>query len=405
MPRTASLALRVLVLVATACSRSPKTSTTTTTGREGAALEVKPTCLLVEEGFGPEGHVPVKVEVVTDGLEVPWSIAFLPGSSDFLVTERPGRIRIVRDGRLAPEPVATVETTQGDESGLLGIVLHPRFRENRTFFAYYTVPGGDTRTNRISRWVLDETSPVPHAREERILLDGIPATYKHDGGRLRFGPDGMLYASTGDAARPELSPDVSTPAGKLLRLTDEGAIPRDNPIADSPVFLLGIRNLQAFDWLDDERIILADHGPSGELGREGHDEVSVAKGGDDLGWPGTWGCEAKEGVVTPLLAWDKAVPPGGGLFYRGDAIPEWKESFLIGTLRSQHLHRIVLADDGRRVAQHEVYLQDAFGRLRDVVAAPDGAVYVTTSNCEPDLACPEEKDRVLRITSDAPRRR
>jgi glucose/arabinose dehydrogenase len=251
--------------------------------------------------------------------------------------------------------------------------------------------------------MLDDAKPVPHGHEDRVLVDNIPATRKHDGGRLRFGADEMLYVGTGDAANPNLSQDSKSFAGKLLRLTDDGAIPADNPVPGSPAFLLGVRNLQAFDWLDDGRLVLADHGPSGELGRYGHDELNVAKAGDNLGWPNTWRCDTAEGVDTPLLVFENATPPGGGLFYRGDEIPQWRNSFLVGTLASKHLHRFVLAEDGRSVAQHEVYFEgerrpEGFGRLRDVIAGPDGAIYVTTSNCDGRGICPREKDVVLRIT-------
>jgi glucose/arabinose dehydrogenase len=211
----------------------------------------------------------------------------------------------------------------------------------------------------------------------------------------------MLYVGTGDARDPDRSQDPQDPAGKLLRLTPDGAIPEDNPVAGSPAVLTGIRNTQGWDWpdaADAGTIWLTDHGPSGELGRRGHDEVSVARPGDNLGWPTIYGCEAAAGLVTPGLTWEEAAPPGGAAVYTGSAIPEWQGSLLIGTLGAEHLHRVVIEDG--RVVRHEGYFAggDGFGRLRDVVMGPDGELYVTTSNCDGRGDCPPEGDRILRIT-------
>ncbi|HET8541778.1 MAG TPA: PQQ-dependent sugar dehydrogenase [Anaeromyxobacter sp.] len=151
---------------------------------------------------------------------------------------------------------------------------------------------------------------------------------------------------------------------------------------------------------DDGSLVVADHGPSGELGRRGHDEVTVARAGANLGWPDIYGCEARAGMASPVLAFREATPPGGGAVYRGDAIPAWKGSFLVGTLRSRHLHRVALAADGS-LASHEVYLEGdppaGLGRVREVVQGPDGALWVTTSNCDGRGTCPSEKDAIVRI--------
>lgn len=392
--RTPLLAIAIALV---ACSRPSGTATTTSAKNEAVPrTDVEDACHLIEEGFGPDGTTAIRVEKVVEGLVVPWSIAFLP-NRDMLVSERPGRIRHVKDGVLEPRPIANVPVLSQKESGLLGLALHPKFADNGQLFVYYTAKKGDGKVNRIARYTLDPSTLA--VRETKVIFDGIAAETRHDGGRLRFGADGMLYVGTGDAGEPKRSQDVKNPAGKLLRLTPDGSIPDDNPIPKSPAFLLGIRNVQAFDWLDDGRIILADHGPSGDLRRSGHDEVSIAPRGANLGWPGTWGCERKEGVVTPILVFREATPPGGGVLYRGDAIPAWKGSFLVATLASKHLQRIEVDPVKRRVVKNEVYLRDQFGRLRDVVTGPDGAVYVTTSNCDGRGDCPERKDAILRITA------
>lgn len=165
-------------------------------------------CLLVEEGYGPEGRVRVRAEVVASGLEVPWGIAFLP-NGDILVTERPGRLRLVRDGELVEKPVAEIEAQVSGEGGLLGIALHPQFSENRRFYLYYTASKGGEGVNRIVQWTLAED--YSSASPAQIILDDIPAARYHNGGRIRFGPDGMLYVGTGDAGRSSRSQETDWP--------------------------------------------------------------------------------------------------------------------------------------------------------------------------------------------------
>lgn len=353
------------------------------------------TCTLSSDGFGPKGTVSVKAEEVASGLEVPWGLAFLP-NGDLLITERPGRVRLLRGGQLQATPVVTVAVSQVAESGLLGIALHPDFATNRFFYLYATVDKAGTPVNRVERFKLAADGLT--AATDKIIFDGAAAAQFHDGGRIRFGPDGMLYVGIGDAREPDRAQDPRSPNGKLLRLTPEGDIPADNPTPGSAVFLLGVRNTQGFDWLDATTLIVSDHGPSGDTGRSGHDEVNVAKAGDNLGWPTIYSCESRSGMVTPRLTFDKAAPPGGLSVYRGTAIPEWTGSILMGTLASEHLHRIVLdSSSPPRVTSHEVYFDHELGRLRDVIVGPDGNIYVTTSNCDNRGNCPATKDRVLRI--------
>jgi glucose/arabinose dehydrogenase len=347
-----------------------------------------PNCQLIEGEAGPVGGVRIDVETVVTGLEVPWGIAFLPDGA-MLVTERPGRIRLVR-GSTIERTVADVPIASDGEGGLLGITLAPDFDSSRAFFVYFTAEGG---VNRVERWILSADSQT--ASRDRTILDGIPASVFHDGGRLRIGPDGMLYIGTGDARDPDLAQDRASLAGKILRIAPDGSVPADNPEAGSSMFILGIRNTQGFDWIDERTLVVSDHGPSGELGREGHDELTLARPGDNLGWPTIYGCESGEGQISPLISWVDAVPPGGAAIYRGTAISEWQGNVLIGSLGATHLHRVVL--EAGRVASHEVYLTNA-GRLREVIMGPDGELYVTTSNCDGRGDCPADKDRILRVT-------
>lgn len=373
------LAAAVLALLA-ACRFLPEPS-----GGTGDA----PGCVSVkDDDWGPVGTVPVAAQTVVSGLEVPWGIAFLPGG-DMLVTERPGRVRLIHAGKLVPAPVATVQVSRATEGGLLGIAVHPA--DPSLVYLYTTQDQG----NRIERWKL--AADHRSMKLDRAIFTGIATAAFHDGGRLRFGPDGMLYAGTGDARKPDSAQDAASPNGKLLRLTPEGRPAPGNPVASSPALLSGIRNTQGFDWLDKDTLVVADHGPSGEMLRYAHDEINLARAGDNLGWPVIYGCDAKQGLVTPLMTWEKnAMPPGGLAVYRGDAIAAWKGSVLVGTLASEHLHRFVL--DKGRVQRHETYFLRQLGRLREVVMGPDGELYLTTSNCDGRGECPAGKDRILRVT-------
>ncbi|MBD2534327.1 PQQ-dependent sugar dehydrogenase [Nostoc flagelliforme FACHB-838] len=407
MKLTKSLAKKLLfgmVLLGFSACNLPTTESTNTNQQETQTAQQvtqqnatnNQACNLVKDGFGSQGQVNLRVEEVVTGLEVPWGIAFLP-NQDMLVTERPGRVRIVRDGKLVQKPVATIDVTDSGEDGLLGIATHPNFADNRFFYVYYTADRNGSQVNRVERWQLSNNGLS--ASRDRVILDNIPVAQYHNGGRIRFGPDGMLYIGTGDAGEPQSSQDINSLAGKILRVTPNGEIPPDNPFEKSPVYITGIRNTQGFDWADKSTLWVTDHGPSGDLGRRGHDEVSVAKAGDNLGWPTIYRCESQEGLVTPSIVWREALPPGGAIIYTGNSIPEWKGSLIIAALRSQHLQRVVFNPKSpQQVERHEVYLQSKYGRLREAIMGPDGELYVTTSNCDGRGDCPSQQDKILRIT-------
>ena len=373
-------------------------------------------CQLVRDEPGQPGEVELHVEVITDGLEIPWGLAILP-TGDLLVTERPGRVRLIQDGEIIPEPVLEFGVSMppplygldllGSEGGLLGVLLHPDFAANRLFYLFYNIDNEDgVQIGRIERYAL--SGDGRSAAFDRVILDDLPAGLHHQGGRMRLGPDGMLYVGVG-AYEPHDAQDPGTLAGKLLRMDLEGGIPADNPDPDSYIFASGIRNTQGYDWYDNRHIVMVEHGPSGiELGRQdlrGYDEVNVVTAGDNLGWPRIWGCDAEEGLVRPVLTWENPVPPTGGTFYRGDLIPEWTGSFLFTTVglsdrpgHGRHLHRVVFDEnDPYTVLSHEVHLQDAYGRLRTIVSDSDGWLYVMTSNCDNRGECPSQGDLILRI--------
>ena len=377
-------------------------------------------CRLIQGEPGAQGEVELHVEVIADGLEIPWGLAILP-SGDLLVTERPGRLRLVQDGEVVPEPVLEFgvsilpplfgQPIAGSEGGLLGLLLHPEFDANRQFYIFYNIDNEDgVSVGRIERYALSDDGRS--ATLDRLIMDGLPAGLHHQGGRMRLGPDGMLYVGVGAYDPPEAqNPDVL--AGKLLRMDLDGGIPSDNPDPDSYIFASGIRNTQGYDWFDDRHIVMVDHGPSGfELNMPdlaGFDELNVVTAGDNLGWPRVWGCETQEGLVSPVLVWENSVPPTGGIFYRGDLIPEFTGNFLFTTvglverftgrrMDGRHLHRVVLdPDDPYTVLDREIYLQNDYGRLRTLVEGPDGYLYMMTSNCDNRGECPPEGDVILRI--------
>ncbi len=358
-----------------------------------AAPRRAPACETVDDGYGPAGKTALKVEVVADGLRVPWGLAFLPDKS-MLVTERGGQISRIANRKRSV--IARVAVSGSSEGGLLGIALHPDVARTHYFYIYYTADAPGGARNRVERWRLSDN--LAKATKDKEIVVDIPAARYHDGGRLAFGPDGMLYVATGDATEPESAQDHDTLAGKILRVTDDGKVPADNPTRQSPVFISGVRNVEAFDWDAKGALAIADHGPSGELARTGHDRVFLIRepAGTNLGWPAVYDCQARDGFTAPKLTWETAVPPGGATFYRDGSITAWRGELVIATLASHHLHRVRFGRDGR-VVSHHTELTD-HGRLRTAVIGPDGELYVTTSNCDGRGECPRRGDAILKIT-------
>jgi glucose/arabinose dehydrogenase len=265
---------------------------------------------------------------------------------------------------------------------------------------YATVDANNGIKNQVQAWTLDAGAGT--AAFDTVIFNGIPARQYHNGGRLRLGPDERLYVGTGDAGDPNRSQDTADPAGKILRIELDGSIPEDNPFSGSATWVYGLRNTQGFDWREDGRLLITDHGPSGlpaENGRRDHDEVSLAGPGDNLGWPVIYACEETEGMITPSITFGDAMPPGGAALYTGTEISEWTGDLLIGVLgfgeATRHLHRLRLAPNGD-VELSEVYLSREYGRLREVIMGPDGGLYVTTSNCDGRGDC-GDGDLILRL--------
>jgi quinoprotein glucose dehydrogenase len=366
----------------------------------------------VSERFVPEppGY---RLEPWVANLEAPWSLVFLPDGRA-LVSERPGRIRLIRAGKLADEPYASFAVVSGaaadliasflsvfadGEGGLMGLAVHADFPRAPYIYAMHTYSGPAGVKNRIIR-LRDEGE---RGRFDRVILDGLPGWTFHNGGRIAFGPDGMLYVATGETFEAELAQDLSSPAGKILRLTPDGGVPADNPFANSPVYSYGHRNPQGLGWEPASgALFVSEHGPTGDFGLSAHDEINVISAGGNYGWPRAVGAPGLEGLVDPIFAWTtRAVPPAGLAFHRGD--------LFVAALGGGALVRIKVAkgDGGYSVAGVEHWFargpDDAvLGRLRDVVEGPDGALYILTSNRDGRGTPRADDDHIYRLVPIGP---
>ena len=321
-------------------------------------------------GGGPEATT------LVDGLAVPWGIDFLPGG-DAVVTERDSRrvLRVTADGEVTELGVVEAAAPQG-EAGLLGVAVSPDFDSDRRVYLYVT-----TETdNRILRAELDGDD----LGEPEVVLDGIPQGFIHDGGRLAFGPDGFLYASTGETGTPDLAQDLGSLGGKILRITPDGAPAPGNPDPDSPVWSSGHRNVQGLAWDDAGRLWAS------EFGDSTWDELNLIEKGEDYGWPQVEGAGGGDDFVDPQLVWPTSEASPSGLAYADGYL--W-----MAALRGERLWRMEVTEDG--VAdRYRAFFTGEHGRLRTVVAAPDGTLWLTTSNQDGRGDPAPGDDRILRVT-------
>lgn len=305
-------------------------------------------------------------QVVASGLTTPWSVAFVGETA--LVSQRDtGEIlEVVAGGtRVAGE---VPDLAARGEGGLLGITHAEGF-----VYAYVTIPGG----NRVVRFPL-EGAPGSYALgAAQTVLDGIPSANIHNGGRIAFGPDGMLYVTAGDAAEPDAAQDPDALGGKILRVTPAGGIPADNPFPGSPVWSLGHRNPQGIGW-DAAGTMYAS-----EFGQDTWDELNIIEPGANYGWPEVEGIDGREGFVDPVQQWAPADASPSGL-----AVVEG--SVLIANLRGQRLRAVPTVDPSRA----QEFFVGGYGRLRDAVVAPDGALWLVTSNTDRGGG---DDDAILRV--------
>lgn len=332
------------------------------------------------------------VTVIADGLTVPWAIDFAVDGRIFF-TERGGAVRVIQNDTLLSEPALQLDTGFA-EGGLLGLALDPDFETNHYLYLYYTYTDFIFTYNKVVRFVETDDKLV----SELTLIEQIPGGPFHDGGRIKFGDDGKLYITTGDAGNPGLAQDLDSLGGKILRINSDGSIPADNPFDHSPVYSYGHRNPQGLDWHPDGgRLVATEHGPSGERGFA-HDEINVIRSGQNFGWPDIIGDESKQGMQNPILhSGDMTWAPSGASFYDSDAIPQWTDKFLVATLAGSHMMAIDLDLQREEVKRSDVYFLNEYGRLRDISVDSHGNVYILTSN-QDGRGSSANGDVILRIS-------
>jgi aldose sugar dehydrogenase len=329
------------------------------------------------------------VDTVVSRVEVPWSLAFAPDGRLFF-TERPGRVRIVQNGSLLPQPALELaDVVASGESGVLGIALHPNFAQNHYAYIAYTAQSSNGgAVNRLVRY----RESANTLADAVVLLDNLNAASIHDGSRVKFGPDGLLYMTMGDAAAADDAQSLSVYNGKILRLNDDGTTPPSNPFG-TPVFSSGHRNPQGIDWHPATRDLWET-----EHGNIGNDEVNVVDAGRNYGWPVIEGDAKRPDMVAPVVFFTPSVAPSGAAFYRGAAFPAFQNDFFFAALRGFHIRRLRLdPSNPRRIAADEKLLENVYGRIRDIVSGPDGFLYFSTSNRDGRNAPTPDDDRVMRL--------
>ena len=321
----------------------------------------------------------VEVSTLATELRVPWSFAFLP-NGDALVTERDsGRLlRVSPSGEV--QELQTLPEGGTGEGGLLGVAVSPDYERNRYVYAYTT-----TETdNRVVRFRLGD--------EPEAILTGIPVNSYHNGGRIEFGPDGMLYVTTGDAGDTSNSQDRSSLGGKILRINPDGSVPQNNPFPENPVYSYGHRNVQGLAWDAGGQLFAS------EFGQNTWDEANRVVPGENYGWPEVEG-EGGEGLgfVDPITVWptSEASPSGAEILVDG-AIPQWEGDLFVTALRGESLWRLELDERGN-VTDRERLLDGEVGRVRDVAQAPDGSLWVSTSNRDGRGTPAGNDDRIFRL--------
>jgi aldose sugar dehydrogenase len=321
------------------------------------------------------------IQVLAQNLNVPWAIDIAENGSVFF-TERTGRIMVIdKNGSLISDPIAYINVMQNDESGLLGLALHPNFTENHLLYVYHTYSNDSSILNKVLMLREDDNKIV----ESKVIIDNIPAADRNNGGRIKFGPDGKLYIATGDARQPELAQDARSLAGKILRLNSDGSIPEDNPFEGSPVYSYGHRNIQGLAWHPMTGDLYAsEHGP------EGNDEINLIKPGSNYGWP-IEDCNAQQ-FEKPILCFNPAVAPAGMTFAASESLG-YQNNILLATLKAQHIRLVDLESN------MESNILTGFGRIRDIVEADDGSLYVATSNRDGRAVPSQNDDKILRIIS------
>jgi len=333
-------------------SGSSSSAPGTPSGSNGSAASTGPTVL-------------AKLDL---GLDIPWSVVFLPDGTA-LISERDSRLLKAVRNREARTIGEVPGVVPGGEGGLLGLALSPHFAADRLLYFYYTAESD----NRIARARLKEDAGGSFVLgQPKVVFSGIPKASTHNGGRIRFGPDGFLYVGTGDSQRREQSQDKNALGGKILRLTPDGAPAPGNPFGDSPVYSYGHRNVQGLAWDNDGRLWASEFGPDVD------DELNLIRPGGNYGWPEATGAPGRADFIDAKAVWPSTADasPSGLEIVDGVAYT--------AALRGQRLWTVPL--HGEEAGTPVAYFTGEYGRLRDVSLAPDGTLWVLSNNRNPDFA-------------------
>lgn len=318
-------------------------------------------------------EITTELTVLAENLDIPWSIERANGI--FYVAERPGTITKIEIEEVTQQNVGLANDVSNEaEAGLLGFALDPDFNSTQEAFAYYTYTGSEGPTNRIVRLKLEGDQ----WEEVQVLLEDVPSGAIHHGGRLAFGPDDKLYATTGDAAIPELSQDLDSLAGKILRMTIDGSIPADNPFEDSYVYSYGHRNVQGLTWTADGTLYASEHG------NQANDEVNEIKAGLNYGWPMIEGEEETAEMKAPIAT------SGSQETWAPSGMDQHKNILYVAALRGNGILEIDLSSS--EIKHHLT----EYGRVRDVYIEEE-MLYFITNNTDGRGNPTEEDDRLIRI--------
>lgn len=398
--RTAFIITSLLTVVGAACAQTPPRTAPSPNNtqskcapletRQANAPEQRPAFAGQTRACAVKSDVAFNVEVLAKGLEKPWSVEPLP-TGDLLVTEKPGRLRIVSARGELGQPIGGLLPVDArGQGGLLDVALSPDFASDRTIYWSFSEPREGGNATSVARGVL--SADRSKLEQVRVIFRALP-TYEgtmHFGSRLAFGTDGMLYITLGERSNLAIRPQaqqLNSHMGKTIRIRPDGTVPPDNPFvgrkdALPEIWTLGHRNMQASAFDAQGKFWVVDMGP------QGGDELNLIEKGKNYGWAVvTYGEEysgapipnavtAREGFEQPVYYWDPVIAPSGAQFYTGDAFPSWRGSLFIGALREKRLVRLVI--DGNRVTGEEHLLADRNQRIRDVRQGPDGALYIVT---------------------------
>lgn len=329
---------------------------------------------------GPEGSAPAEnrpgveqptvVEKIDAGLQVPWSTVFLPDGTAVISERETARLRAIAPGSGTGNAgtIGKVPDVVADrEGGLLGLALSPDFARDRYLYAYFT----SASDNRIARLRLEERAGKLELGPPEVIFKGIPKASTHNGGRIRFGPDGHLYVGTGDSQRRGQPQDVNALGGKILRITPEGRPAPGNPFPDNPVYSLGHRNVQGLAWDSTGRLWASEFGPDVD------DELNLIVPGGNYGWPEVTGAPNRAGFLDAKVVWPSTAESSpSGLEIVGDTA-------YLGALRGQRLWAVPL--NGEFAGEPVSYFTRMYGRIRNVSLAPDGRLWVLSNNKNPDF--------------------